>query len=99
MLAYAAAAKKKARSEHRRIDPPRKDWVKRAVGGKPRKPGRMGLGHVNAHHERLKTFVNRRRRGVSTHDLPAYIGWARALRRPSFSTVGFVTDLLLPVHS
>ena len=73
--------------------------MRKAVGGKPRKPGRMGLGHVNAHHERLKTFVNRKCRGVSTHNLPAYLGWTRALRRPGFSTTDFVTDLLLPVHS
>lgn len=92
--AYAAAASK-ARSEHRRIDPPKKDWVKKAVGGKPRKPGRMGLGRVNAHHERLKTFVNRQARGVSTRFLPHYLGWHRALRRPGFSHTDLLTDLLI----
>jgi hypothetical protein len=34
----------KSGSEHRRILPPRKDWLAKAVGGKPRKPGRLGLG-------------------------------------------------------
>lgn len=44
----------------------------------------MSLGRVNAHHERLKTFVNRGARGVSTRHLPAYLGWLRAIRAPGF---------------
>ena len=33
----------------------------------------LGLGRVNAHHERIKTFVNRRARGVSTKHLENYL--------------------------
>ena len=71
-------------SEHRRIMLPKKDWLAKAKGGKPRKKGRLGLGHVNAHHERLKRFINRELRGVGTKYLPNYLGWARAVRRPGF---------------
>ncbi|TRL35540.1 IS1595 family transposase [Methylosinus sporium] len=74
-------------SEHRRIEPPRKDWLAKAVGGKPRRPGRLGLGRVNGHHERLKTLINRHFRGVSTKYLPNYLGWARASRRPGFGAL------------
>jgi transposase-like protein len=84
LKAYVAVAVKHA-SEHRRIDPPRTDWLAKAVGGKPRKPGRMGLGRVNAHHERLKSFINREARGVSTRYLHLYLGWARAMRRSGFA--------------
>jgi hypothetical protein len=81
---YVAAAVKH-RSEHRRIMPPRKDWLTKAVGGKPRREGRHGLGRVNCHHERLKTFINRQLRGVGTKYLPNYLGWARAMRRTGFA--------------
>jgi transposase-like protein len=84
LKAYVSAAVKH-RSEHRRILPPRKDWLTKAVGGKPRRDGRLGLGRVNGHHERLKTFINRQLRGVGTKYLPNYLGWARAMRRPGFS--------------
>lgn len=69
-------------SEHRCIEPPRKDWVAEA-----RLLARLaadGLGHANAHHERLKTFINRELCGVSTRYLPNYLGWTRAMRRPGF---------------
>jgi hypothetical protein len=74
----------KAGCEHRRIGMPKKSWLKKILGGKPRQPGRLGLGRVNAHHERLKSFVNIQARGVSTRYLPAYLGWSRAIRRPDF---------------
>jgi transposase-like protein len=80
LKAYVEVAKRHG-SEHRCIAPPRKDWLAKAKGGKPRKKGRLGLGHVNAHHERLKTFINRQLRGVSTRYLHHYLGWARAMRR------------------
>lgn len=64
---------------------PKKTRATKAVSGKPRRPGRLGPGHVNAHRERTKTFVNRQVRGVSTRHLPLYLGWLRALRRPGFS--------------
>lgn len=92
--AYVAVAKA-AKSEHRRIYPARRTWLTKAVGGKPRKPGRMGLGRVNAHHERLKTFVNRQARGVSTALLPDWLRWHRALRRTGFSPSELLTDLLI----
>ena len=41
----------------------------------------LGLGRVNAHHERIKTFVNRRARGVSTRYLENYLTWLRMDRR------------------
>lgn len=71
-------------SEHRCIAPPKKDWLTKAKGGKLRRKGRLTLGHINAHHERLKTFINRELRGVSTRYLPNYLGWMRAMRRPGF---------------
>lgn len=74
-----------AGSEHRRIQTPRLDWVQKAIGGKPRRKGRLGLGRVNAHHERLKTFVNRQARGVSTRYLHLYAASLRATRRQGFS--------------
>jgi transposase-like protein len=83
LKAYVAVAVKHG-SEHRRIFPPRKDWLAKAVGEKPRRKGRLGLGRVNGHHERLKTFVNRELRGVSTKYLANYLGWMRAMRRPGF---------------
>lgn len=84
LKAYVKAAVA-AGSEHRRIQTPRPNWVQKAIGGKPRRKGRLGLGRVNAHHERLKTFVNREARGVSTRYLHLYAGWLRAIRRPGFS--------------
>jgi transposase-like protein len=81
--AYARLAAKNG-SEHRRIGMPKKTWIKNVKGGSPRKPGRLGLGRVNAHHERLKSFVNIQARGVSTRYLPAYLGWLRAIRGPDF---------------
>jgi len=71
-------------SEHRRIGMPKKTWLTKILGGQPRRKGRLGLGRVNAHHERLKTFINRELRGVSTRYLPNYLGWMRAMRRPGF---------------
>lgn len=55
----------------------------KTIAGWPRRPGRLGLGRVDAHHERVdspsralarKTFVNRGARGVSTRYLPLYLG-------------------------
>lgn len=64
-------------SEHRRILPPKKDWLTKAKGQKPRQKGRLGLGRVNGHHQRLDTMFNREARGVATKYLPAYLGWHR----------------------
>jgi hypothetical protein len=58
------------------------DYIKKAKGGKPCRKGRLGLKRVNAHHERMKTFVNREARGVSTH---LYVGWLRASWGPGFN--------------
>lgn len=38
--------------------PPRKDWLVKAKGGKPRRPGALGLGRVSAHHQQFKQFIN-----------------------------------------
>jgi hypothetical protein len=83
-----------AGGEHRRIHPPRKNGAARAKGGKPRRKGRLGLGQVNGHHERLKTFINRQIRGVSTRYLPLYLGWLRAIRNPGFSPVSLIEQAL-----
>jgi len=85
-------------SEHRRIRAPKKkNYIAKAKGGQPRQAGRLGLGMVNGHHERIKTFVNRQARGVSTRYLPAYLSWLRAIRRPGFTTADLLTDIL--IHS
>ena len=83
-------------SEHRRISiPKKKSRAQKLKGGKPRRKGRLGLGRVNAQHERMKTFVNRQARGVSTANLPAYLGWLRAIRRPGFDPADLLRDALL----
>jgi hypothetical protein len=57
LKAYVDVAVKHG-SEHRRIAVPKKNWRTKILGSKPRRKGRLGLGRVNAHHERLKTFIN-----------------------------------------
>jgi len=49
------------------------------VPTKPRRKGRLGLGRANAHHERLKTLINRRCRGVATKYLEHYLALHRAM--------------------
>jgi transposase-like protein len=83
-----------AGSEHRRVQTPKMDYIKKAKGGKPRRKGRLGLGHVNAHHERMKTFVNREARGVSTRYLHLYVGWLRASRRPGFNAETLLSEAI-----
>jgi len=72
-----------------------KTWLTKVLGGKPRRKGRLGLGRVNAHHERLKTFINRELRGVSTQYLPNYLGWMRAMRRPGFGPPVLIEQALV----
>lgn len=81
---------KKAGAEHVVINPPDKGWLRKVLGGKPRKKGRLTLGRVNAQHERLKTFVNHRFRGVSTAYLPAYMGWLRQIRPGGFKAKDYL---------
>jgi len=83
-----------AGSEHRRIKTPQPNWIQKVKGGKPRRKGRLGLGRVNAHHERMKTLVNREARGVSTRYLYLYVGWLRASRRPGFCSESLLSDAL-----
>jgi len=79
-------------SEHRRIPTPvRKTKAQKLRGGKPRRTGRLALGRVNSHHERMKTFVNRLARGASTVNLMTYLGWQRTVGR-----AGFGSETLLP---
>ena len=54
----------------------------------------LSLGRVNAHHERMKTLVNRRARGVSTRFLAHYLTWLRLVRRP-FGTAPEVLQAIL----
>lgn len=93
LKAYVQVAVKHG-SEHRRISPPKKTWLSKIMGGKPRRKDRLGLGRVNAHHERLKTFINREARGVSTKYLPNYLAWARAMRRPGFGAPALLEQAL-----
>ena len=79
LVSYAEVAGR-AGAEHRRIEPPRKDWLAKAKGGTPRRPGKLGLGHVNAHHQHFKQF---------------YLGWSRAVRRPGFAPVLILADTLI----
>ena len=97
LAAYKAVAAL-CESEHRRINPPvRMTPEQKAKGGEPRKHGRLGLGMVNAHHQRIRNFVNRRANGVSTKYLDAYLSWNRAVRRPGFATKDLILDAL--IHS
>lgn len=75
-------------AEHRRIIVPTTAAHATKTNTAPtqrRQKGRLGLGHVNAHHERLKTFINRHCRGVSTRYLDNYLGWHRAMMRKGFA--------------
>ena len=92
--AYAKVAVA-AGSEHRRIEIVKADWLTKAKGRPRRKKRRLGLGHVNAHHERLKTFINRRCRGVASRYLDNYLGWNRAMRDANFSGVALLTQSLM----
>ena len=56
LVPYAEVAGR-ASAEQRPIDL-RKDWLTQVKGQKPRPPGALGLGHLNAHHRRLKQFIN-----------------------------------------
>lgn len=81
--AYVKAAVN-AGAEHRRVIITKADYLTKMVGRKRRPKGRLGLGHVNAHHGRLKVFINGRCRGVATRYLGNYLGWHRAMRRDGF---------------
>jgi hypothetical protein len=84
-----------ARSEHRRIwTPVRKSRAEQLRGGRPRRKGQLGLGRVNARHAGMKSFVNHQARGVSTDNLPTYLGWSRALARPDFAPQSLLRDAL-----
>jgi hypothetical protein len=94
LVSYVDVAKRSG-AEHRRIPAPRNNQLARVKGGKPRRAGTLGLGQVNAHHQRLKQFINGQARGVSTKHLPAYLGWSRAVRRPGFDPILLLTDPLI----
>ncbi len=81
---------RKAGAEHVVIPPPNRSWLRKAIGGKPRVPGRFTLGRVNAEHESLKTFLNGRFKGVSTAYLPSYMGWLRQAREGGFDTKDYL---------
>jgi transposase-like protein len=49
------------------------------VASSARKPGRLGLGRVNSHHQKLKHLINEQCRGVATIYLGNYLGWHRAM--------------------
>ena len=85
--AYLRAAVK-AKAEHRRIVVPTITAADVKADPKPkkrRKTGRLGLGHVNAHHGQIKVLVNGRCRGVATRYLGNYLGWHRAMIRKGFT--------------
>ena len=53
-----------------------------------------GTPRVTAHHERMKTFVNRLARGASTANLMTYLGWQRTVGRPGFGPESLLRDAL-----
>lgn len=67
------------------IPPAKMNWLQKAVGGSPRRPGRLTLGRVNSHHSILKSTLNIGFRGVSTRYLPHYLGLLRVARQPNFT--------------
>ncbi|MGD0291997.1 MAG: IS1595 family transposase [Candidatus Binataceae bacterium] len=79
------------RRDHRVFSLPKDDWLKKAMGHSPRRSGALGLGRVNAHHEKMKTLVNRRLRGVPTRYLPNYLVMLQLEGQPRASP----RDLLL----
>jgi hypothetical protein len=82
-------------SEHRRIwTPTTKSKARKLKGGKPRQKGRLALGRVNSHHERMDTFVNRLARGASTANLSTYLGWQRTVGRAGFNAQSLIYDAL-----
>ena len=84
--AYVRAAVK-AGAEHRRVIVPTiiaHEIKVNPVSFRPRKPGRLGLGRVNAHHGQIKVLVNGKCRGVATRYLENYLGWHRAMCRDGF---------------
>ena len=86
-MAYVKAAVK-AGAEHRRVIVPTVTPLATKALPLPtrrRKRGHLGLGRVNAHHERIKILVNRRCRGVATRHLGSYLGWNRAMLREGFA--------------
>lgn len=86
-------------SEHRRIfTPKRKSKAQKIKGGKPRQKGKLALGRVNAHHERMETFVNRQARGTSTANIAIYLGWQRTVGRVGFGPESLLRDALAHPH-
>jgi hypothetical protein len=84
--AYVRAAVK-AGAEHRRVIVPTITPTAMKINPvrtKQRKKGRLGLGHVNAHHNKLKVLINVRCRGVATKHLANYLSWNRAMCRDGF---------------
>jgi hypothetical protein len=76
-----------AGAEHRRVIVPTTTPTAMKINPvrtKRRQKGRLGLGHVNAHHNKLKVLVNGRCRGVATRYLVNYLGWHRAMCRAGF---------------
>ena len=80
--AYVNVANK-ANAEHYTVFVPA--TVNPVAATPARKPGRLGLGRVNNHHERLKYLINERCRGVATKYLVNYLGWHRAMTRSGFA--------------
>ena len=101
--AYAKLAVKVG-ADRRVFSPPKDDWLSKATGHAARRKGALGLGRVNAHHETMKTLVNRRLRGVSTKYLPNDLVMLRLERRPPPSPRETLHDVfgvgyLLPASS
>jgi transposase-like protein len=102
--AYANVADK-AGAEHRVIHVPTiaSHEIKiNPVPTPPRREDRLGLSRVNAHHGRLKAFINGRCRGVATKYLDNYLGWHRAMVRGVAGTAlldrALLSDLRCRIH-
>lgn len=84
--AYVRAAVK-AGAEHRRVIVPTiiaHEIKANPVPVRPRKPGRLRLGRVNAHHGQIKVLVNGKCRGVATRYLDNCLDLHRAMCRRGF---------------
>ena len=85
--AYVKAAVK-AEAEHRRVIVPAvvpAEAKANPVPTRRRQKGRLGLGRVHGHHQRLRSFVDGQCRGVATRYLANYLGWHRAMCRKGFA--------------
>lgn len=86
---YRSVARR-AGAEHHRFKPHKPNWLAKVSRPRPARKGALGLGRVNAHHAKLKEFINGKLHGVSTKYLGAYVGWLRFIGSFDASSEDFV---------